>query len=90
MTSLHPVVPILAVIAAACLALVVVNINRHKEIYRLKERYRQLTFASPKVADEALRLQVIRLRNMAPGRSEKWYIQRVIRELESSRIRHRR
>jgi hypothetical protein len=84
----NPIVPILAIIAAVCIGLVIVNIHRQKEIHRLKERYHRLTFASPKVADEALRLQIVRLKNMAPGRSEKWYLERLIHELESSRIRH--
>jgi hypothetical protein len=58
----------------------------HRELDRLTQRYRQLTFQSPKMADEALRLQIIRLKNLAPGRSEKWYLERVIRELESGRL----
>jgi hypothetical protein len=79
---------ILLVIAAGVWAIpAVVNLYSHKEIDRLKQRYRQLTFQSPGVADEALRLQVIRLKGMAPGRSEKWYLERVIRELESGRLR---
>lgn len=65
----------------------IVNLFSQREIHRLKERYRQLTFASPKVADEALRLQIVRLKNMAPGRSEKWYLERVIHELERGRMR---
>ncbi len=55
----------------------------------MKERYRRLTFASPKVADEALRLQIVRWKNIAPGHSEKWYLERLIRELEGGRISHR-
>lgn len=64
-----------------------IRMHSNRELDRLKQRYRQLTFQSPKLADEALRLQIIRLQNMAPGRSDKWYLERVIRELESARLR---
>jgi hypothetical protein len=64
-----------------------IRLYSHRDLDRLKQRYRQLTFQSPKLADEALRLQIIRLKNMAPGRSDQWYLERVIRELESARLR---
>ena len=64
-----------------------IRLYSHRGLDRLKQRYRQLTFQSPKMADEALRLQIVRLKNMVPGRSEKWYLERVIRELESARLR---
>jgi hypothetical protein len=85
---LYLVLILLAIAAGAWAMRVVGNLHSHREIDRLKQRYRQLTFQSPGVADEALRLQVIRLKSMAPGRSEKWYLERVIRELESGRLRH--
>lgn len=78
---------LLALAAGAWATPAFVKLYSHREIDRLKQRYRQLTFQSPKMADEALRLQIIRLKNMAPGRSEKWYLERLIRELESGRLR---
>jgi 3-deoxy-D-manno-octulosonic-acid transferase len=75
-------------LAIAAISLAIRNVCSQKEIRRLKERYRRLTFASPKVADEAVRLQIIRLKNMTPGHSERWYLQRLIRELERERLRH--
>ena len=79
---------VMVIIAAAWAVPAVVNIRSRREIDSLKQRYRQLTFASAKVADEALRLQIIRLKSLAPGRSERWYLERVIRELESGRMHH--
>jgi hypothetical protein len=77
---------LLAVAAGAWAISTLVKLCSHRELDRLTQRYRQLTFQSPKMADEALRLQIIRLKNMAPGRSEKWYLERLIRELESGRL----
>jgi hypothetical protein len=77
---------LLALAAGVWAILALAKLHSHREIDRLKQRYRQLTFQSPKMADEALGLQVIRLKNMAPGRSEKWYLERVVRELESGRL----
>jgi len=84
-------VPYLVLVLAAAIAGVwaisaLFKLHSHRELDRLTQRYRQLTFQSPKMADEALRLQIIRLKNLAPGRSEKWYLERVIRELESGRL----
>jgi hypothetical protein len=78
---------LLAIAAGAWAIPALVKLCSHRELDRLTQRYRQLTFQSPKMADEALKLQIIRLKNMAPGRSEKWYLERVIRELESGRLR---
>ncbi|MGD0153090.1 MAG: hypothetical protein ABSC17_04900 [Thermacetogeniaceae bacterium] len=80
---------IVMVIAAACAIPTLISLRNRREVARLKQRYRKLTFASPKLADEALRLQIVRLKNMAPGRSEQWYLERVIRELERGRMHHR-
>ncbi len=80
---------IVVIVIAVCVGLDITNIFRQREIRRLKERYRRLTFASPKVAGEALRLQIVRWKNIAPGHSEKWYLERLIRELEGGRISHR-
>ncbi len=80
---------IVAIVAAVWAIPALIGLRSRQEMGRLKQRYRKLTFASPKVADEALRLQIVRLKNMAPGRSEQWYLERVVRELESGRMRHR-
>ena len=85
---LYLVLILLAIAAVVWAIPALANLHSHREIDRLKQRYRQLTFESPGVADEALRLQVIRLKNMAPGRSEKWYLERVIRELEGGRLHY--
>lgn len=78
---------IAAIVAAVWAILTLISLRNRREVDRLKQRYRKLTFASPKVADEALRLQIVRLKNMAPGRSEQWYLERVVRELERGRMR---
>lgn len=64
---------------------IILSVNRKKEINTLKQKFRKLTFSSPKYADESLRLQIINLKNKFPGRSEKWYLEKVIYDLERDR-----
>jgi hypothetical protein len=82
-----PYLILILLAAGAGVILALAKLHGHRELGRLKQRYRQLTFQSPKMADEAMKLQVVRLKNMAPGRSEKWYLERVVRELECGRLR---
>lgn len=55
------------------------------EINRLKQRYRQLMFLSPREADKSMQLQIDRLKSKYPGHSEKWYLEKVIYDLERDR-----
>lgn len=55
------------------------------EVNLLKRRYRQLTFLSPSEVDKSLQLQIDRLKSKYPGRSEKWYLEKVIYDLERDR-----
>lgn len=78
---------ILATVLILILVFVYFALSRKREINKLKQKYRKLTFFSPEYADESLRLQIIKLKNKIPGRSEKWYLEKVIYDLERDRRR---
>lgn len=51
----------------------------------LKRRYRQLVSLSAEQADNALRHQMKAVRKKYPGRSEQWYLEKIIYDLERDR-----
>jgi uncharacterized protein HemX len=51
----------------------------------LKQRYQQLVLLSGRQADEALRHQLTAARKKYPGRSEQWYLEKIIYDLERDR-----
>jgi uncharacterized protein HemX len=51
----------------------------------LKRRYQQLVFLSGQQADDALRRQLKAARKKYPGRSDQWYLEKVIYDLERDR-----
>lgn len=51
----------------------------------LKRRYRQLMFLSEREADKALQHQLKAVRKKYPGRSEQWYLEKIIFDLERDR-----
>lgn len=70
------------------IAIVIIGYIYYKksEIRRLKERYRRLMFlGSNKLAEESLQYQITRLKLKYPGRTYKWYIEKVIYDLERDR-----
>jgi Na+-translocating ferredoxin:NAD+ oxidoreductase RnfG subunit len=85
MPKSYIIIALILVIAIAAAVVSTIFYSRKAEIEKLKQKYRRLTFLSPKAADETLRLQIIKLRNKRPGRSEKWYIEKAIYDLERNR-----
>lgn len=74
------------IIAVILFAILIVIIKPRMEIYRLKQRYKRLMFLySKEEAEKSLRFQIERLKNKYPGHSEKWYIEKVIFDLERDR-----
>jgi uncharacterized protein HemX len=51
----------------------------------LKRRYQQLVFLSGQQADDALRRQLKEVMKRHPGRSEQWYLEKIIYDLERDR-----
>lgn len=72
-------------ILAVIVIIIVFAIRSRSEVNLLKRRYRQLTFLSPKEAEKSLQLQIERLKSKYPKRSEKWYLEKVIYDLERDR-----
>ncbi|KUK53792.1 MAG: Uncharacterized protein XD78_0889 [Desulfotomaculum sp. 46_296] len=85
MPKSYIIIAVALVIAIASAVVLTIFYSRKAEIEKLKQKYRRLTFLSPKAADETLRLQIIKLRNKRPGRTEKWYIEKAIYDLERNR-----
>jgi uncharacterized protein HemX len=54
-------------------------------ITALKRRYQQLVFLSGPQADEALWRQLNAVRKKYPGRSEQWYLEKIVYDLERDR-----
>ncbi|MFA5385000.1 MAG: hypothetical protein WC364_10120 [Eubacteriales bacterium] len=78
-------IALVLVIAIAAAVVLTIFYSRKSEIEKLKQKYRRLTFMPPNAADETLRLQIIKLKNKQPGRTEKWYIEKAIYDLERNR-----
>ena len=78
-------IALVLVIVIAAADVLTIFYSRKAEIEKLKQKYRRLTFMSPSAADETLRLQIIKLKNKQPGRTEKWYIEKTIYDLERNR-----
>ncbi len=75
---------LLAVIIVA--ALVLFGRNRSQGgAAALKRRYRQLMFLSEKEADKSLQYQMDAARKRYPGRSEQWYLEKIVFDLERDR-----
>jgi uncharacterized protein HemX len=51
----------------------------------LKQRYQQLVFLPGQQADDALRRQLKEVMKRHPGRSEQWYLEKIIYDLERDR-----
>ncbi|EGD50939.1 hypothetical protein SAMN04244560_02886 [Thermoanaerobacter thermohydrosulfuricus] len=68
------------------LIVIAIIVKPRIEIYHLKQKYRQLMFlSSMEQAEKSLQLQIQRLKVKYPGRTEKWYIEKVIFDLERDR-----
>jgi len=74
---------ILILVAVVVVAVLVVR--SRSEINLLKKRYRQISFLPPKEAEKSLQRQIERLKSKYPNRSEKWYLEKVIYDLERDR-----
>lgn len=55
---------------------------KYSRIARFRNRYAQLTHQSPQVAQESLQLQLEKLKVRTPGKTEKWYLEKIIFDLE--------
>lgn len=60
---------------------------KNGRINRLKRRYMQLTHQNSQVAAESLQWQFDKLKTKTPGKTEEWYLEKIIFDLE--RDRHR-
>lgn len=58
---------------------------KYSKISRLKRRYMKLTHQSPRIACESLQWQLNRLKAKTPGKSEEWYLEKIIYDLERDR-----
>ena len=55
---------------------------KYSRITRLKRRYMQLTHQSPQIAHESLQWQLNKLKTKTPGKTEEWYLEKIIFDLE--------
>jgi hypothetical protein len=55
---------------------------KYSRITRLKRRYMQLTHQSPQIAYESLQWQLNKLKTKTPGKTEEWYLEKIIFDLE--------
>ncbi len=76
---------ILLAIAAGALLVSFLRNRATDKTVALKRRYRQLVFLSEQQADEALQRQLKAARKRYPGRSEQWYLEKIIYDLERDR-----
>ncbi|HNX29872.1 MAG TPA: hypothetical protein PKN87_10765 [Syntrophomonadaceae bacterium] len=63
-------------------------LTRPFKIKRLKKEYKMLYGSSGMDAEQSLQRQMARLKNKQPGRSEEWYLEKIIYDLERDRGRH--
>jgi hypothetical protein len=75
---------LLVVIAGAVLASFLRN-RTADSTAALKRRYRQLVLLSEQQAGIALQHQLQAVRKRYPGRSEQWYLEKIIYDLERDR-----
>jgi hypothetical protein len=76
-----------AAIVLAAVAVLAVLLKRRPpgRTAALSRRYRQLMFLSEREADKALQRQLEAARNKYPGRSEQWYLEKIVFDLERDR-----
>jgi len=65
------------------------SLTRPFKIKRLKKEYKMLYGSSGMDAEQSLQRQMAYLRNKHPNRSEEWYLEKIIYDLERDRGRHR-
>jgi uncharacterized protein HemX len=76
---------ILLAIAAGAVLVTFLRSRATDKTAALKRRYRQLVFLSGQQADDALQHQLKAARKRYPGRSEQWYLEKIIYDLERDR-----
>lgn len=76
---------ILLVIAAGFALLGFLRSRATDSTAALKRKYQQLVFLSGQQADDALHHQLKAVRKRYPGRSEQWYLEKIIYDLERDR-----
>ena len=76
---------ILLVIAAGAALVSFLRRRAADNTTALKRRYRQLLGLSEEQANTALRRQLKAVRKRFPGRSEQWYLEKIIYDLERDR-----
>jgi hypothetical protein len=76
---------ILPAIAAGAVLVSFLRCRSPGSIAALKRRYRQLMSLSEQQAEKSLQYQLKAVRKRYPGRSEQWYLEKIIYNLERDR-----
>lgn len=72
----------LIIILGVVLLVGIIFYLKYSRIARLKRRYMQLTHQSPQIADESLQWQLNKIKMKTPGKTEEWYLEKIIFDLE--------
>ncbi|HPF21818.1 MAG TPA: hypothetical protein PLC88_10825 [Syntrophomonas sp.] len=64
------------------------SLIRTFKIKRLKKEYKMLYGSSGTDAEQSLQRQMALLKNKHPNRSEEWYLEKIIYDLQRDRGRH--
>lgn len=75
---------LLVVIAVAALVFFLRS-RSSGNVTTLKRRYQQLMFLSEQEADKSLKYQLEAAKKRYPGRSEQWYLEKIVYDLERDR-----
>ena len=85
MSGIGPILLVLAIVAAL-IALVLKRLIRPKdEAKDLRERYIRRLGMPESMAEQVIEAQRSKLRRKFPGRSERWYLEKMLYDLERDR-----
>lgn len=59
--------------------------RKNNRITKIKSRYMELVHQSPEDAEKSLELQLINYRKKHPKKTEEWYLEKIIEDLENDR-----
>lgn len=86
MGSVTTIIMVLAIVAA-CLGLVLRRMRGrgHWRPCGLRERYKRMLHMPEDMAEAVIEAQLSRLRERHPGRSEQWYLEKMLYDLQRDR-----